>query len=65
MKQISLRAARIDAGLTQKQAAEQIGVSNVALANWESGKTSPLTKHFVKACEIYGFDTNDIFLPMS
>lgn len=65
MKQISLRAARIDAGLTQKQAAEQIGVTPLTLQNWEHGIFEPRYSHLKKACEVYGRKPEDIFLPQS
>ena len=38
---ITLAAARVNAGLTQTEAAEKIGVSQITISNWETGKTSP------------------------
>lgn len=35
--QISLAAARVNAGLTQKYVAKELRVSNKTLANWENG----------------------------
>lgn len=38
--------------LSQKEAADQIGVSQVTLHNWESGKHQPLGSHLNKIHEI-------------
>lgn len=38
---ISLAAARVNAGLTQKELAEKCGVSESTIINWESGKSLP------------------------
>lgn len=37
----ALIAARLDAGLTQRQMAERLGVKQPALARWEAGETMP------------------------
>ena len=39
--QISLKAARMNVPLPQKQAANQIGVTVDTLGNWERGKSFP------------------------
>lgn len=38
MPKISLEAARVNAGLTQKELAEKLGVSNTTIVNWEKRK---------------------------
>ena len=38
---ITLRAARVNAGLTQSKAAKEIGVTRDTLSNWENGKSYP------------------------
>lgn len=38
---ISLKAARINAGMNQTQAAERIGVTKETIINWEKNKTEP------------------------
>ena len=50
---ISLKAARINAGLTQSEAAEQFGVSVSTIKNWESGKTFPTPPQIDKIVEVY------------
>lgn len=41
---ISMAAARVNAGLKQREAAEQIGVTVTTIRNWERGVTSPKYK---------------------
>ena len=36
-----LIACRLQAGLTQKEVAEAIGVTDTTVGNWENGKTAP------------------------
>jgi transcriptional regulator with XRE-family HTH domain len=51
---ISLKAARVNAGLTQTESAERIGVSVSTIKNWEAGKSFPNQPMIEKICEIYG-----------
>ncbi len=53
MFKISLRAARINAGLTQKEAAKALGVSNSTLHSWENGVTMPNAEQVKAICELY------------
>ena len=53
MYTVSLEAARINAGLSQKDAAAQIGVNVATLSNWERGKTSPDIDKFKLLCSLY------------
>lgn len=52
---ISLSAARVNARLTQTDAAKQIGISRAALQNYEAGKTVPNINLCRKIEEIYQF----------
>ena len=64
MVRISLRAARINVGLSQKEAAEHLGVSNKTLGNWENGITFPPADKIVAICELYGVSYDYLnFLP--
>ena len=63
-EKISLRAARVNAGLTQSEAAKKIGVSRDTIINWESGKSSPSVVTFKTIETGYGMSYDDIsFLP--
>lgn len=64
MLKISLKAARTNVGLSQKEAARLLGISNKTLHSWETGATSPSAKHIDALCELYHLSYNDInFLP--
>lgn len=62
--EMTLKAARVNKGYTQKRAAELIGVTEDTIGNWERGKSYPDALHIRKIQEAYGvrYD-NLIFLP--
>lgn len=61
MSQITLKAARVNAGLTQLAAADKLNVSVATLKNWESGKTFPKQPHIEALCKLYGVTYDNIF----
>ena len=64
MLKISLKAARINAGLSQKEAAKALGVSNKTLHRWENGDSFPKAHHIDAICDLYKVSYNDIkFIP--
>ena len=64
MVKITLKAARVNAGLTQKRAAERLGVSNKTLCGWENGVTTPNIQYVDAMCEMYGVSYDNLnFLP--
>lgn len=63
MAKITLAAARTNAGLTQEQMADRLGVTRQTYAAWEAGKAQMRTAYFVAFCKITGFSSNDIILP--
>lgn len=66
MAKITLKAARVNAGLTQKEAAEKLKISNKTLCAWECGKTMPNVNKIDDICELYGRSYDDIiFLPIN
>lgn len=54
MEKITLKALRVNANLTQKVAAEKIGVSQKTVLNWEKGNTYPNQQQIEKICLVYG-----------
>ena len=54
MEKITLSAARVNKGFSQKEAAKRLGVSNKTLCNWENGKTFPSQPHIERICDLYG-----------
>ena len=64
MIQITLEAARVNAGYSQKEAAEKLGVSNCTLLRWEKGISMPKANQIVAICGLYGVPYDMlIFLP--
>ena len=61
---ISLKAARINAGLTQSQVAKALKKGKQTIVNWESGKTTLDVANFTALCDLYGVKKDYIFLPM-
>lgn len=62
--EITLKAARINAGLDRKTAADGIGVTSETLGSWESGTTFPNVPQIMKIEELYGVKYSDIkFMP--
>lgn len=58
--QVTLKAARINAGLTQKQAAKELNVSKDSISNWERGKSFPDVMDIQKIEKVYGVTYADI-----
>lgn len=58
---ITLEAARVNAGFTQKESAEKLGVSTKTLQNYESGESVPNWDMVQKIGELYCFPTDFIF----
>ena len=60
MPKITLRAARINAGLTQDDMAERLGVSRGVVNEWECGR-KPIRPAYVYAyCQLTGFSPGDL-----
>ena len=62
---LSLKAARVNAGLTQAEMAERLDVAPVTIWKWETGKSEPKVNQFKRFCEVCGLKMDDIFLPDS
>ena len=58
---MTLKDARVKAGLTLKQAANLIGVTDAAVAQWESGQTRPLVNKFQRIAEAYKMRADQVF----
>ena len=63
MKRIHINAARVDAGMTQDELAEKMGVSRQTVIAWETGKTKISTAQLFMLCSLTGFSTDDILVP--
>lgn len=60
---VSLRALRVNADMTQDEAANAIGVSKRTIQNWETYSTSPTATQLLQLCSAYHCNLGDIFLP--
>ena len=58
--QISLAAARVNAGLTQRDVASELGVSQNTIINWEKYVTEPSIMQARKLTELYGIPSDAI-----
>lgn len=56
-----LKQLRIDAGLTQKEAAETIGRKQQTLASWETGQSQPDANTLFILCRKYGTTVDRAF----
>jgi transcriptional regulator with XRE-family HTH domain len=64
MTRLTLKAARLNAGYSQKEAASLLGVSHCTMSKWERGVSMPKANQIDAICELYNV-TYDmlIFLP--
>ena len=61
---ITLKAARVNANFTQKEAAERLGISKGTLASYEKYRTIPAVDTAKRIATLYGLDVDGIiFLP--
>ena len=60
MPKITLKAARVNAGLTQKEAAKRLGISNKTLWSWENGLSAPKATQTDAICELYGVSYDNL-----
>ena len=61
--QISLKAARINADLTQEQTAELIGKTKQTIVNWENGVTEIKYKDLVTLSKLYNIPLEMLKIP--
>lgn len=58
--ELTLRAARVNAGLTQEQVHERLGIAMSTLSRIERGKSSPRYKTLCELCELYGISVGQL-----
>lgn len=62
--QITLAAARVNAGMTQEDVAQQMHVGKQTVVNWEKGKTEPTVSQGQKLSNLFKIPMDNlIFLP--
>ena len=60
---ITLKAARVNAEMTQDEAAERMGKSKQTIVNWETGKAEIRYKDLLKLSEIFDMPIEYIRIP--
>lgn len=60
---ITIKAARVNAGYTQKEVHELTGIERTAIARYENNPLKIPSGVFLKLCELYGVSVDDIFMP--
>ena len=65
MVKMHLDAARANVRpkMTQKQAAEAVGISEATMISWEKEERFPSSIQLQKLCNLYGCSIADIFIP--
>jgi transcriptional regulator with XRE-family HTH domain len=57
---LTLKAARVNAGLTQKDVADRLHISVQSLVKWESGEVLPTVDRAGELADLYGLLVDDI-----
>lgn len=63
MTKITLKAARVNMGLTQSELADKLGVSRESVNAWETGKTEVKPCILYAICYLSGIHAEDVILP--
>lgn len=61
--QITLAAARVNAGLTQDDVAKALKVGKQTIVNWEKGESEPKVTQARQLSDLYKMPLDNIFLP--
>lgn len=59
---ITLKAARVNRGLSQTEAAKLLGYNRVTLRRWENGEIIPKWYRLYELCSLYGVDREELEL---
>lgn len=60
---LTLKAARVNVGLTQTEVGKKLGKSKATVIAWEKGKREIDIANFDALCRLYGVGRDDIILP--
>lgn len=63
MIKITLKAARVNAGLTQDDVAAKMHHTKQTIVNWENGKTDIKYSELISLSELYGMPISYLQLP--
>ena len=57
---ITIKAARVNKGMTQAALADKLNVTKKTVCSWEKGKTMPKLDKIEPLCNVLGVQYNDI-----
>ena len=57
---LTLKAARVNQGLSQDEAGKLLGVSSYTISNWENGKTFPDAMQILRIQDVYKVKYDDL-----
>lgn len=60
---ISLKATRVNAGLTLAVLADKMNTTPKTISNWENGKTAIPMQKFTEFCEICNMPQDNVIVP--
>lgn len=60
---LSLAAARVNANMTQKEAADHLNINRVTLNKWETGKVIPRTPYIMALSMLYNVPVDLLVIP--
>lgn len=63
MEKITLKAARVNAGMTQAQVAAIGEINPATVYRWETGKAKPKSLEVMGLAYLYGVNVDDIIMP--
>lgn len=63
MKQISMKALRVNAGLTLREVAGALNCTSRTVANWEAYRSYPNAQQLADLAALYKCELSDFFIP--
>ena len=57
---MGFKEARKKAGLTMMEAGKRLGITDAAVAQWESGATMPAAKRLLDVAKVYGCTVDEL-----
>ena len=60
---ISMAAARVNAGKSQQDVADEMGLARTTIVLWEKGKVIPKAAQFEMFCRVCNIPKDYVFLP--
>lgn len=61
MLKITLKAARVNKGLTQNEVAKKINIRRETLINWENGRSFPSPEQIDLLCSLYDVKYDNLY----